>query len=160
MNSSPILWRFSSGLGDALEAGEEAILRLNVHERNLEVAAERLGHLLGLVRAHEAVVDEDAGELVADCLVDEERRDCGVDTAGERAEDPLGADLGADPLHLLLDHGGGRPGGRRIGDAVEEVLQHVLPVRGVNALRGGTARRRAAWPGPRTPPRESRRNAL
>ena len=122
-------------LGDALEAGEEAVLRLDVHERNLEVAAERLGHLLGLVRAHEAVVDEDAGELIADCLVDEQRRNCGVDAAGERAEDPLGADLGADPLHLLLDHGGGRPGGRRIGDAVEEVLQHVLPVRGVHDLR-------------------------
>ena len=106
----------------------------DVHERDLEVAAERLGDLLGLVRAHEAVVDEDAGELVADRLVDEQGGDCGVDAAGEPAEHALRADLRADPLDLLLDHGGRRPGGRRIGDAVEEVLQHVLAVRRVDDL--------------------------
>ena len=122
-------------LGDALEPREEALLRLDVHERDLEVAAERLRHLLGLVRAHEAVVDEDAGELIADRLVDEQGGDGGVDAAGERAEDALRADLGADPLHLLLDHGGRRPGRRRIGDPVEEVLQHVLPVRRVDDFR-------------------------
>ena len=45
------------------------------------------------------------------------------------------ADLRADPLDLLLDHRRGRPGRRRAGDAVEEVLQHVLPVRRVHDLR-------------------------
>ena len=64
-----------------------------MHERDVEVAAERLDHLLGLVRAHEAVVDEDAGELVADRLVDEQRGNRGVDAAGERAEDALEPDL-------------------------------------------------------------------
>ena len=126
----PLLLR----LGDALEPREEALLRLDVHERDLEVAAERLDHLLGLVRAHEAVVDEDAGELVADRLVDEQRGDGRVDAAGERADHALRADLGADPLDLLLDHRRRRPGRRRIGDAVEEVLQHVLPVRRVHDL--------------------------
>ena len=81
----PLLLR----LVDALEPGEEAVLRLHVDERHVEVAAERLRHLLGLVRAHEAVVDEDARELVADRLVDEQRGDRGVDAARERAEDAL-----------------------------------------------------------------------
>ena len=126
----PLLLR----LVDALEAREEAVLRLHVHERDLEVAAERLGDLLGLVRAHEAVVDEDAGELVADGLVDEQRRHGGVDAAGEAADHPLRADLRADPLDLLLDHGRRRPGRRRVGDPVEEVLQHVLAVGGVHDL--------------------------
>ena len=44
------------------------------------------------------------------------------------------ADLRADALDLLLDHGGGRPRGRRAGDLVEEVLQHVHPVRRVHDL--------------------------
>ena len=44
-------------------------------ERHVDVAAEGLGDLGGLVLAQEAVVDEDAGELVADRLVDEKRGD-------------------------------------------------------------------------------------
>ena len=60
----------------------------------MEVAAERLDDLLGLVRPHQPVVDEHAGELVADRLVDEQRRDRRVDAAGEAADHPLRADLG------------------------------------------------------------------
>ena len=100
----------------------------------MEVAAERLDDLLGLVLAQEAVVDEDARELVADRLVHEERRDGGVDAAGERAQHALRADGCADPRDLLLDDGGGRPRRRRARDLVEEVLEDLLPVRRVHDL--------------------------
>ena len=122
------------GLGHALEPREEAVGGVDVHERDVEVPLERLDHLRRLVLAHQAVVDEDAGQLVADRLVDEERRHGGVDPAGERAEDALLADLGADALDLLLDHRRGRPRRARARDAVEEVLQHLLAVRGVHDL--------------------------
>jgi hypothetical protein len=98
------------------------------------VVAERLDHLERLVLAQEAVVDEDARELVADRLVDEQRRNGGVDPARERAEHALAADLHADSLDLLLDHRRGRPRGRRVGDLVEEVLEQILPVRRVHDL--------------------------
>ena len=81
------------------------------------------------------MVDEDTGQLVADRLVHEQRSDGGVDAARQRAQHTLLPDLGADPLDLLLDHGRGRPGGPRAGDAVEEVLQHLLAVRRVHDLR-------------------------
>ena len=96
-------------VGDAREPREEPLLGADVDERDVEVAAEGLDDLLRLVGAHEPVVDEHARELVADRLVDEQRRDGRVDAAGEAADDALGADLRADPLDLLLDHGGGRP---------------------------------------------------
>ena len=134
MNSSPTILRFSSGSDDAGEPREEALLRLHVDERHVEVAAERLDDLLGLVLAQEAVVDEDAGELVADRLVHEERGDGRVDAAGERAEHALRADRGADPRDLLLDDRGGRPRRRRARDLVEEVLEDLLPVRRVHDL--------------------------
>ena len=134
MNSSPIDLPLLLRVVDALEPREEPLLRVDVHERHVEVAAERLDHLLGLVLAQQAVVDEDARELVADRLVHEQRGDRRVDAAGQRAEHALAADLRADPLDLLLDHRGRRPGRRRAGDVVEEVLQHVLPVRRVHDL--------------------------
>ena len=122
------------GVGDAGEPREEALLRLHVDERDVEVAAERLHDLLGLVLAQQAVIDEDAGELVADRLVHEERGNGRVDAARERAEHALRADRRADPRDLLLDDRGGRPRRRRAGDLVEEVLEDVLPVRRVHDL--------------------------
>ena len=150
---------------DAGEQLEEAVLRLHVDERDVEVLAERLDDLLRLVLAQQSVVDEDARELVADRLVHEQRRDRGVDAAGERAEHALRADLRADALDLLLDHRRRRPRGRRLGDLVEEVLQQLHPVRRVHdlgvelhavqrppaVLEGGDRRRRASSPTTRAP---------
>ena len=89
MNSSPTIFRFVSGSSDPGEPREKPLLRLHVHERHLEVAAEGLDHLLGLVLAQQPVVDEHAGELVADRLVHEQRRHRRVDAAREPADDPL-----------------------------------------------------------------------
>jgi hypothetical protein len=106
-----------------------------VDERHLEVPAERLDDLLCLVLPQQAVVDEDTRELVADRLVHEESGDRGVDAPRERTQHPLAADLLADARRLLLDHRGGRPRRRRVGDAVEEVLEDLRPVRRVHDLR-------------------------
>src|SRR5439155_19808480 len=58
-----LLW-----IGDAGEPLEEALLCGDVHERHAETVAERLDDLRRLVPAQQPVVDEDAGELVADRL--------------------------------------------------------------------------------------------
>jgi hypothetical protein len=106
-----------------------------VDERDAEMTGEGLDDLLGLVLAQEAVVDEDARELVADGLVHEERRHGRVDAARERAEDSFLSDSRANELDLLLDHRRRRPGRRRIRDLVQEVLEDLLPVRRVGDLR-------------------------
>ncbi len=80
------------------------------------------------------MVDEDARELVADGLVDEGGGDRGVDSARERADDLLVADPVADEFDLLVDDGFVRPVGVEAGDAVEEVLEDLLPVLGVEDL--------------------------
>jgi hypothetical protein len=94
---------------DAFEAGEKALARVDVDERHAEVAPERLDDLGCLVLAQKAVVDEHAGELVADGLVHEQRGDGRIDTARERAENAGRADLRADARRLLLDHRRRRP---------------------------------------------------
>jgi hypothetical protein len=62
----------------------------------VELVAEGLDDLLALVLAHEAVVDEDAGQLLADRLVDQQRRDARVHAARQAADDLPVADLLAD----------------------------------------------------------------
>ena len=122
------------GIVDAREPREEALLRLHVHERHVEVAVERLDDLLRLVLAQQAVVDEDARELVADRLVHEQRRDGGVDAAARarRARARCRPARGcARPAPRSPPR---RPRRRRAGDLVEEVLQQVLPVRRVHDL--------------------------
>ena len=149
MNSSPIRSRFSSGSVTPASRARKRSLRVDVDERDVEVAAERLDHLRRLVLAQQAVVDEDAGELVADRLVDEQRGDRRVDAAGERAEHALAADLRADPLDLLLDHGRRRPGRRRARRR-RRGSSSAPPCRAACARpRGGTGRRRGRAPAPR-----------
>ena len=155
MNSSPTRRRFSSGSVTPSRRARNRSSASTWTSGTWKWLPEGLDDLRGLVLAQQAVVDEDAGELVADRLVDEQRGDRRVDAAGERAEHALAADLRADPLDLLLDHGGGRPRGRHAGDAVEEVLQHLLAVRRVHDLgvELDAVERRA--PGPRTRRRAS-----
>src|SRR5690606_25222042 len=79
----------------------------------------------------EAVVDEDACELVADGFVDEGGGDGGVDSSGESADDAGVADLLADALHLFGDDVAGVPVTGEAGGAVQEVLDDALTVLGV-----------------------------
>ena len=100
-------------------------------EDGLEVALD----LLGLALAHQPVVDVDAGEPVADGALHDRGRDRGVDAAGQRADRAaVLADLRADALDLLLDDVDHRPGLAAAGDLVQEVLEHLLAVLGVQHL--------------------------
>ena len=96
MNSSPIVFRLTSGSVTPASRREEPVGRLHVHERHLEVPRERLLDLIGLPFAVQAVVDEHARELVADRPVHEQRRDRRVDPSAQRAEHLRAADLRPD----------------------------------------------------------------
>ena len=123
------------GVGDPGERAEEALLGVDDDEVDAGRGDEVLLDLLGLARAQQPVVDEDAGQLVADGLLHEGRGDRGVDAAGQPADDPGLADLRADAR---------RPGPRRRwrrstrptspAPSDEEVLEHLLAERRVQHL--------------------------
>ena len=73
--------RFCFGIGDACEFAEELFRRINVHQRNVVVMPEQVDDGLGFVEPQHAVIDEDAGELVADRFVDQHRGHRGIDAA-------------------------------------------------------------------------------
>ena len=97
------------GIGDALEHAEEPVGRLDVDQVHVELAPERLLHLVGLARAHEPGVDEHTGELVADGPVHEGGRHGRVDPARQGAQHAGVGDLGPHRLDRGLDDVGVGP---------------------------------------------------
>ena len=153
MNSAPIALRLASGSVTPAQPVEEALLGVDGHERDLEVVAEGGDDLLALVLAHQPVVDEHAGQLVADRAVHEQRGDRRVDPAGEPADHAPVADLGADRGDLLVDDRGGAPGARRSRRCPRGTWSGPAARRACGRPRGGTGcrRGRARRPRPRRP---------
>ena len=135
MNSVPISLRLASGSVTPASRSQEPGLRVDGDQRDLEGVAERGDDLLPLALAHQPVVDEHAGQLVADRAVHEQRRDRGVDAAREAADRPPVADLGADPRDLLIDDRGRAPASLGAADVLEEGRQDLLAERRVDDLR-------------------------
>ena len=79
--------RFCSGSSTPARRAQEALARVDHHQPHPEVLGEGLAQQLRLALAHEAVVDVDAGQLIADGPMHEGRRHRAVDAAGEGADD-------------------------------------------------------------------------
>ena len=86
MNSRPMVLRFCFRVGDAGEFAEKLLRRINMDQRDIVVMPEQVDDRLGLVEPQQAVIDEDAGELVADRLMDQHCGDGGIDAAGQAAD--------------------------------------------------------------------------
>ncbi len=80
------------------------------------------------------MVDEDAGELVADRAVQQRRDDAGVHAAGQAADDAGVADLRADRVDRVVDDVDHRPQRRDLRDVVQEGADDLLAVLGVRDL--------------------------
>ena len=122
---------FVLGLRNPREFREKALLSVDVHQRHVEVAAEGAFDLLAFVFPHEAMVHEDACELVAHRFVGEQRGYRGIDAPGQAAHHALASHLLADAFDGVFDDGDRRPRRGDIADLVEKVLEDVLAVRRV-----------------------------
>ena len=130
------------GVLDAGQPSQEALARIDHDQAHAEIALEGHPEQLRLLLAHQAVVDVDAGQPVADGAMDERGRDRGIDAAREGADDePVGAGLGgvavdpfADAGHGRIDEVGRGPGGLEPGDAHDEVAQDVAAAGRVDDL--------------------------
>jgi len=97
--------------------------------------AEHGDDLVGLPCPHQPMVDEHAGQLVADRLVDQHRGHRGIDAARQAADHLAVAHLCADLGDLggaELGHG---PVARQAADMAHEVRQQLGAVGGVDHLR-------------------------
>ena len=86
------------------------------------------------MQAQQAVVDEHAGQLVADGAVDERGGHAGIDAARQAQDHLLVAHLGADGLHGFLDVVAHHPVGAGAADVEHEAIQHRPALHGVRDL--------------------------
>ena len=121
-------------LGDAGQGAQEALGLVDRDDADAHALGVVVLDLLALAGAQQAVVDEDAGELVADGAVDEGGGHGGVHSPAQAADDVGVAHLLADAGHLLVDDVVRRPGGRQSRLLVQEVDQGGLPMLGVEDL--------------------------
>ena len=117
--------RFCFGVGDAGELAQELLRGINVHQRDVVVMPEQVDDGLGLVEPQQAVIDEHAGELVADRLMDQHRGDGGIDAAGQAADHLALADLVADLLDRLLAEGAHGPVAGEACDLADEIADQL-----------------------------------
>ncbi len=91
-----MILRLVSGSDWPSKLAQEQFGFVGVDQRDVVVVAEHGDDFVGLVLAQQAVIDEDAGQLIADGFVDQDRGDRAVDAAGQAADHLLVADLLAD----------------------------------------------------------------
>ena len=135
-----MILRLVSGSADPGQRGQEALLLVGdqLDAGGGDVVAL---HLFALALAQQAVVDEDAGQLVADGALHQRGGDGGVDPAGQAADHLLRCRSGPDrstcsSRMLPVVQFGSMP-----AHLVQEVLQHLLAVRRSASPPGATARR-------------------
>ena len=97
MKVSPMVRRLASGSVTPARAFRNRSAASHVHQVHPEVGPEGLLHLLRLAGPQQAVVDEHAGQLIADRPVDQGGGHRRVHPAGEPAQHPLPADPPAAP---------------------------------------------------------------
>ena len=123
------------GVGDAREFVDEALPGIDVFDPDVELLVEEVHQELGLTLPHEALVDEHAGQLITDRLVQQEGEGGGVDTTGEGEQDALIPDLTAHIGNRLIDKGRRGPIRKTTGDVIDEVADQGHSALGMHHLR-------------------------
>ncbi|SLH08199.1 Uncharacterised protein [Mycobacteroides abscessus subsp. abscessus] len=122
------------GIGHALQLTEELVHRVDGHQLGTGGRDEILLHLLALARAQQSVIDEHAGQPVADGALHQGGRHRAVHAAGQAADRVAVADLRAHLLHQHIGDVRRCPARRDTRQLVQEPAQHLLAVRGMQHL--------------------------
>ena len=123
------------GVDDLAQRVDELVGGIDVDDIDVHVTPERVEDALGLLAAHEAVVHEDTGELIAYGPVYETCRYGRIDAAGQCADHLAVPHLPSNVIDRVLDEVARIPVSPATTDCVDEVLQNSCPVRRVDDLR-------------------------
>jgi hypothetical protein len=118
-----------------LQFAEKVVGGIDIDDVEFALLLEEAQDRLRFAGPHQAVVDMDAGQLIADGPVDDGGHHRRIDTAGQGAEDPVAADPILDRRHRQLDEGMHGPRRAAVADAEDEVAEDVVADQGMGHLR-------------------------
>ena len=119
-------------IGDAASFRQETLGGVDVFQSDVKIFAENALHHFFLARAEQSVVDEDAGELVADRLVQERRRrPMNRPRRSSRARLSRRRPAARTRCAGFLDERAHRPIHRAVADVIDEILQDLFAARRV-----------------------------
>ena len=119
------------GIRHARELAQEQVARIDAHDLRVQLAGEHVHDHVAFVQPQQAVVDEHAGELVADGAVDQRGRDRRIDAARQAEDHLFTPDLFTDPGDRFFDVVPHDPVGLCAADAEHEALEDRLALHGV-----------------------------
>src|SRR5262249_49937788 len=125
---------FALGIGDAAQFREKAFRSVHVFKFDTKVLSENLLDGFGFAGAKHAVVDKNAGELVANGLVNQGGGHTGIHPAAQAEYDVTGADLRPDFFDRLLDVVAHGPVFATAANFVDEIGKELLAARRVRHL--------------------------
>ena len=114
---------------------EELLLGVGTDHLDAHVLLEHGHHLVAFVQAQQAVVDEYAGQLVADGAVQKRGDHRGVDTTGQAQQDVGRAHLRPNLGNGVFDDVGRGPQGFAAADVLDEARQDAAALLGVGHFR-------------------------
>ena len=120
------------GLLDALERVQEALPRIHGHQPNVGGSDKIALHLLNLSCSQQAMINEDARQLLSDGSLHESGGDGRVDSPRQATDNSRVPHLITNSRNLLVDDPRHRPSWLTLGDLPQEVLEDALPVSGVH----------------------------
>ena len=122
-------------VGHPRQPPQERVGRVHVHQAHAQVLLERVDDALWLAPPQQTVVDEDAGELIADCLMHQHRDHSRIHSARKCADHAAATDLRADVRHGLFDERGRRPITSAATDLGQKIAEQLRAEAGVDYLR-------------------------
>ena len=117
------------------QEGEKTFGGFDVFELHVEIFSKDALHDFFFAGPEQSVIDEDAGQLIANGLVQQGRDDRGINTAAKAKHHFVIADLSADTFTGVRDEGAHRPIHGTTADVIDEILQDLAAARGVCYLR-------------------------
>ena len=121
-------------IDDASQTVEKQRRCIDKHDRQVQ-SLEPFTDLARFVQSQQAVVDENARQLVGNGAMENQRRDRRVDAAAQRADDAPAAHLAPNPCGCLVHEGRHRPVAGAAADAEGEIPQDLEAPFRVDHLR-------------------------
>ena len=125
---------FGFGLAHTGELAQEEIAGVHADNPGVQLALEHLHDHVAFVQAQQAMINEHAGELIANGAMNEGRRHRGINPTGEAEDDLMLTHLLANAGHGLGNVIAHHPVGLGLANAQGESLQNGLALNGMRDL--------------------------